>query len=374
MLDRPKLLAALQAVSNSLFADNSTEYNTAHDTWDTLIHDPSIQEKCLLASPGWYLPSWIEDIKKVIPVMPCNKPYQLIAVDGSQIYPDKHQGTQCFLINIGTVTLAYNLTMPGIKVTSHPTIFTNQTHQWDKESIQTVDMVNCKREELELKAGLELLKESSISKEQKLFLCDGSLIFWHLESKDTALKDYFLKAYCSILEELYKDNYLCAGYISLPKSKDLVNIVRAFLCNFKNPTSDNKQLPHTTDGVIMSNFLPKGTRSALFKSASPITVLYPPHLAPYFCYMNVGTEIVRVELPSYIAHNTTAVATLCSIILDQVQKGFGFPVGLAEAHEQAVVKGADRDFFYYVIEKLSIEEKKQLLPSQKSRKKRGMAV
>ena len=374
MLDRPKLLAALQAVSTSLFADNSKEYNLAHNTWDKLLQDPQLQEKCALASPSWCLPTWIDDIKKITPIMPLNKPYQIIAVDGSQIYPDKHQGTQCFLINIGTITLSYNLPIKGINVSSSPTIFTNQTHQWDRDTIQTVDMVNCKREELELKVGLDLLNASPITASQKLFLFDGSLIFWHLESKEFSLKDYFIKTYCKLLEQLKEGEFLCAGYISLPKSKDLVSIVRAFLSDFKSPSQDQKHLPLTTDGVIMSNFLPHATRSALFKSSSPITVLYPPEVAPYFFYMNVGTEIVRVEIPAYIAHNTTAVNIISSMLLDQAQKGFGFPVALAEAHEQAVVKGADRDFFYHVIEKLSIEEKKQLIPSQKSRKKRGMAV
>lgn len=374
MLDRPKLLAALQAVSHTLFADNSVEYTTAHNTWDTLINDPLLQEKCALASPAWCLPTWLDDIKKVCPVMPFNKPYQLISVDGSQIYPDKHQGTQCFLINIGTITLSYNLQIPGMTTTCAPTIFTNQGNQCDKEAIQTVDMVNCKREELELKAGLELLQKSTVPTAQKLFLFDGSLIFWHLESKDNSLKDYFMKTYCNLLESLQQEQFLCAGYISLPKSKDLVNIVRAYLSDFKSPSQEKKFLPNTTDGVIMSSFLPHATRSALFKSSSPIAALYPPSVTPYFFYMNVGTEIVRVEIPAYIAHNPTAVNTICSILLDQVHKGFGFPVGLGEAHEQAVVKGADREFFYYLIEKLSIEEKRQLIPSQKSKKKRGMAV
>lgn len=374
MLDRPKLLAALQHVSHKLFTDYSAEYNLAIDTWETLIHDPQLKEKCATSSVQWPLPTWLEDIKKITPVMPCNKPYQLICVDGSQIYPDKHQGTSCFLINIGAVTLSYHMTHQPILFTSHPTIFTNQTEEWDQETIQTVDMVNCKREEFELKEGLELLKKSEVAPDQKLFLFDGSLIFWHLESKETTLKDYFLKRYCELLDGLFQEKFLCAGYISLPKSKDLVNIVRAGLCNFQYTGSTVKQIPHATDTVIMNNFLPSGTRTTLFKSSSPICALYPPHLAPYFFYMNVGLEMVRVEVPSYIAHDAQAITTISSILLDQAHKGFGFPVGLAEAHEQAVVKGADREFFYHLIEKLSIEEKKRLLPSQKSRKKRGMAI
>jgi hypothetical protein len=60
--------------------------------------------------------------------------------------------------------------------------------------------------------------------------------------------------------------------------------------------------------------------------------------------------------------------------LDQCNKGRGYPVVLAEAHEQAVVKGADRDFFYSVITKIGIEENKRILVSQKSAKKRRMSI
>ena len=56
-------------------------------------------------------------------------------------------------------------------------------------------VVNGKREELELEAGLlhalKLQKESPAA--PVLFLFDGSLVFWHLESKEPGLKKYFLQ-------------------------------------------------------------------------------------------------------------------------------------------------------------------------------------
>ena len=65
---------------------------------------------------------------------------------------------------------------------------------------------------------------------------------------------------------------------------------------------------------------------------------------------------------------------IATIIADQCVKGRGYPVVLAEAHEQAVVKGLDREFFYHLINKISLEHNKTLKISQKSRKKLGMGI
>ena len=39
-----------------------------------------------------------------------------------------------------------------------------------------------------------------------------------------------------------------------------------------------------------------------------------------------------------------------AVVYDQAQKGRGYPVALAEAHEQAVVRGAERELFYEMLE------------------------
>ena len=46
----------------------------------------------------------------------------------------------------------------------------------------------------------------------------------------------------------------------------------------------------------------------------------------------------------------------------------------SDLHEQAVVKGPDREFFYHLIYKIGLESNKNLKASQKSIKKRGIGV
>jgi NurA-like 5'-3' nuclease len=58
------------------------------------------------------------------------------------------------------------------------------------------------------------------------------------------------------------------------------------------------------------------------------------------------------------------------LVLDQCRRGHGYPVALSEAHEQAVVTGADRENFQRLLEISLAEEKIPLTTSTKSRSKK----
>jgi NurA domain len=238
-------------------------------------------------------------------------------------------------------------------------------------------LVNCRRQELELDAGFTLSQKVKAENEDLplAFLFDGSLIFWHLQAKDPEVKNHFLDRYIAKLEQFYQQQLLMAGYISLPKSKELVNILRLVLCNFNLtdcPQAD--KLDHIVDTSIVKFFVQPHHYTGVFANRSPITQYYPDHLKPYFLYADFGHEIGRIEMPAWIATNQELVEQVVAILYDQSIKGYGYPIALAEAHEQAVVKGPDRDFFYHIVQKLGMEERKTISISQKSSKKRRIGV
>lgn len=376
MLHKAKVLKALEDLADSLFVDTTQELDSARKAWGQLICDDTFKEKIEACDVDWPLPTWQGNINDIIPVQSYSDPYQLLAVDGSQIYPDKHQGTSCFLINVGTVELQYGTGLKGATLNATPHVFSEQFVLDDGTVASNIDVVNCKREELELEYGYNhfIRMEKEGLNDPLVFLFDGSLIFWHLESKEQNLKHHFLKKYCDTLKQFKEHEALLAGYISLPKSKELVNVVRMFLLQFSMTKNPLELLPMLVDTAIVQFFLPPGARTTIFKNRSTISDYYPEGVRPYFYYIHVGNEIARVEIPAYIAENKEAVDRLSSIILDQSHKGDGYPVGIAEAHEQAVVKGPDREFFYYLIEKCGIKQNRRTILSQKSRKKRGIAV
>lgn len=97
-----------------------------------------------------------------------------------------------------------------------------------------------------------------------------------------------------------------------------------------------------------------GECSPFWKSHARILQEYGEHQV-YFCYLHVGTEIARIEMPVWTALDPELRSQALTIILAQVQKGYGYPVALAEAHNQAVVTSSDRRRFFAILEQQMIK-------------------
>ena len=135
-----------------------------------------------------------------------------------------------------------------------------------------------------------------------------------------------------------------------------------------------KDVDHVLDTQIASTFLNQNFRSTIFYSNSKVVDLYPEHLKPCFVYLNIGKEIIRLEFPIWIVAKPECLDLICKIAIDQSIKGQGYPVVLSEAHEQAVIKGFDKDFFYQLICKKSVEQNQRILLSPKSIKKHNVSI
>lgn len=374
MLDKPKVLQALQKVSDTLFLDLSDEFDLAKKTWLEITNDSTFAYKVQQIQAPWLIPSWFEPLATTYAITPQQEPYHILSIDGSQIYPDRHQGTSCYLINIGSVHIHYT-ERATIQLHSEPHVFVPTNEKEIAES--SLDNVNCKRQDFELSASFEVINALSqrTDTDTVALLFDGSLIFWHLEGKEQSIKEEYVNKYILSLYKLYQSQTLMACYISMPKSKELINLIKLQLSSFDPINNDaHKKVDHLIDAHIAHFFLPPFHHSIMFKSHSLITDYYPPILKPYFFYLNTGYEIARIEIPQWIAFNQDHIKKLVSIILDQTQKGQGYPVCLAEAHEQAVVKGPDREFFYHLIQKIGYDQQQRLTFSQKSMKKRGIGI
>lgn len=374
MLNKSKVLQELQATSKTLFLDISYQIDEISSVWDTMVKDKLLLHK-VQSLPHLGLATWVGSIDDAYYVEQHVNNYQVVSVDGSQVYPDKHTGTHCFLINIGGICLTYQYQKGSSFLWSEPFVFAEQ--EIDDELGRAIDVVNGKREEFEFKVGLEhcLKRKNELLNIPLIFLFDGSLVFWHLQGKDSLIKDYFLQRYIYYLDQFYKQDILIAGYLSLSKGRDLSNIVQAFSNNFASVSLDKtKQYKNISDGLLATFFLKKNMRSTIFKSNALITQNMPFQLHPHFFYYNTGDEIVRIEIPGYIACDEQKITLIASLIKNQIEKGQGYPIAIAEAHEQAVVKSQDRNMFYQMVKDIAIQQKRAIIPSQKNIKKRRMNV
>lgn len=380
MLNRAKILKELTSQTGSLLSQYSRERVIAQILWKQIADDDQFASLIKSLDKNNFqfaLPTWNGNLNVFKKIEPAEINYQIISTDGSQIYPDRHQGISCYVINIGTVVFDYH-DKSIVTFDSQPYVtFASSQAEFSE---QDPEFINCRRTELELRTGFELMQhhndaKNKIDQIQSLYVCDGSLIFWHLQSQESMKRQRFLASYLTILQQFCQAGYLIAGYISLPKSKELVNLLRCAQKLGLVPSElQSFSFLHLADIDILYYFLPAGMRTPLFANQSEIINFYPDNVRPHFVYFNYGSEIGRIEFPAWVAQDEQKVDVICSLLYDQIIKGRGYPVCLSEAHEQAVIKQSDQDFFYHTIAKISRENKFSYSFSQKSLKKKNLGI
>ncbi|KKQ32736.1 MAG: NurA nuclease domain protein [candidate division TM6 bacterium GW2011_GWF2_37_49] len=383
MLDRTKVIQEIENVSAKIFTSNENQTDLAFEKWQEILQAPTFKKRVIESESSFLLPDWQQDFNQIIKINPEFKNYAVLASDGSQIYPERHiSGINCVLLNIGHCLLEYADNSLAI-LTSAPQVLTTDQVIPGVEEAFSVDLVDLKREEFELKSALE----KSIQLFQNYRQCnlpftvlfDGSLVFWQLEAKSSAVKKYFLNEYIQALDGFYQHNIPMASYISMSKSRELVNLTKIGFCRFERANCISchslyqdfpcKAVDNVLDAHLCSRFLNEFERTIVFQSKSKIVDIYPAHLKPCFLYINVGHEIARLEFPFWVSQNSDHLNLICKTAIDQSIKGNGYPVALAEAHEQAIIRSADRDFFYHMLNKKSLSLKQRIVMSQKSLKK-----
>lgn len=366
MLNRLKLLNLVQSAAPDFQQNYRNDVQQLARWWDALHAHPEILIEAQQADASTGLPSWQGLLWEQVPVQAQSEPYAIAAIDGSQIYPERHIDCPWFVINIGSVQFSYEPGPSRVFFRSEPHLFSvygEDGQLFDQE------MINCQRNYHELRAALSLppLNEHK----QEIFLFDGSLLLWNVEQLNQSQRQYYRTLYFSVLHCFFEKKLPVAWYVSWPKNNELMNVVR--YCAQKMSGAPCSLIA-LTDKDLLAKFLKPYHRTIVFQSKSACALSYPPSLRPYFFYLNVIDEIARVEIPAWIAVDQERVDLLAAVIVDQVKKGDGYPVCIAEAHEQAVVKSSDRDFFYQIFEQMSVQSPDHSFRSPKSRKKRGMAI
>lgn len=366
MLDRQKLLKQLNLLDQNFFCQADGQIVLAQKAWNLIKNDSFLAET--LQSKKWsvLVPFWQGVLGQTFDIESQPHPYEILAVDGSQIYYDRHQGPACYLINVGSVFFSYGLKQSRIQFESTPRVIMLGS---DDTIGMTAEVVNLMREQDEFAHAADCAQKiTKGSQAPFLTLFDGTLIFFQADGQIDQRQQHFAKLMESF-QKLYDQKILYAGYVSFPRSKELVNILKLTIAGFDEKKEEFLSLQALNDMDIAKLFLQPGQRSIIFESKAVVSYLYPKHLKPYFCYVHVGSEIARLEFSAWIAQDARLVDQVCGIVFDQVCKGQGYPVCLFEAHEQAVVKSLDRDFFYHMIQKKVQQQASTYQISKKSLKK-----
>lgn len=340
-------------------------------------------------TPSWSPAHLVDGLSQHFPAPPFPFDYTALATDGSHIDVDRHKAARCYLINIGMVALHYG-NSPSAELDSIPRLYSddkdlviaNENNKYQAHQIRGA-LLDAKRSVEEIHKLAE--KASSLPQEHPLLaLMDGSLVMFGMQNyPEFVIEEIVNKGLIKALDELKKlsstRSLVVASYISLPQSDDVVNALRIAICPQDTADCDRHcssgnaacdAISGINDRTLFDRVLGAGERSTIFINPSLIVERrYGVHRV-YFFYLRVEDEIARVEVPEWVAMNSQLLNLAHALVLDQCRRGQGYPVALSEAHEKAVVTGADREEFWRLVEESLEEIKMPTRTSTKSRSKR----
>ncbi len=428
MLDLSKIALQMQGISNHL-AKEAEAARARIEIATQLLHQAQHQQSHLIEQLhtnqlGFTAAEPIEPLDTRVHIKPAPETHTVLATDGSQINPSHHEIAYCYLLNIGRIVLHYGQSRFPLLDSQPEVIYRPEdlyaSRQWGirteewmgyrrtvSEAVVLAELgaaVNAGNREKEKGKGtpsqsgqhvtqngyhptnwakksqqLSLLVRPSVP---PLAMTDGSLIYWFLDQLPATARDQILEPILAAWNSLRTAEIPLVGYLSASRSSEALNFLRLQSCSYDQPDCQ-KHGEGQTDGApcqifsplrdvtLWATLLEPGQRGPLFKSSADILQLYGDHQV-YFCHVHVGAEIARVEFPEWVVNDSQLFEAALSLTLTQVQKGFGYPVSLAEAHNQAVVRGGDRNRFFALLEQQMIRAGLQNVgTSYKEARKRG---
>ncbi len=279
----------------------------------------------------------------------------VVATDGSQIFPDRHVEPACYLLNVGRVAFHYGTLDPPL-IQAEPTLRYRQQDFLDlaEDDSQaspldmTAEVVSALRDELELRWLFDTADAERRSGRPLLAMADGTLIRWMLRGmKNRRLETQLLSRYVAELDRFREAGIPVCSYVSRPGNAEVVNLLRLHLGE-DDWSTEPDSLRGLQDHHLFHDRLEQGQRSAVFLSRSEVLAQYGEHRIVAF-YVHVGSEVGRVEMPEWVATQPDWLDLVHAVVLDQCEKGGGYPIILQEAHQRAVVRMQEKDVFHRIL-------------------------
>lgn len=273
---------------------------------DCLVVDQDAQRVAYNALVHAALPVWVGDIAVATPLEKSLHAYAVAGIDGSQVDADHHAGFDCRMTHIGAAIVRYGEVKSSLTYRSITALHA--------VTADTIDIV---------RTADECAAVGTVWRSDRptLIMLDGPLCGDAMQQW-SHYYDYWSQEHIPLV-----------GYVSAPRTTFLEDAVRV-LCD----RTCVREAKHGAmrDDCGMSYIVPAQHRGALW---------HAPHAIPVSSvYINTGFEIVRVDMPRYLLESDEQYACVVAIIADQIEKGRGYPLCLAEAHLQSVIKESDRQY------------------------------
>ncbi len=284
-----------------------------------------------------------EDITAVFTAPGINQDYTVLAADGSQVNPNRHDSIPFGVINIGVFRMDSTLQSPPREIVDTQLLDLDEiTNEY---GLVGEEVIALRRDLRERRKLAELSKETGGT---VLALTDGPLELFRDPQGSPETQNEF-EQYIGVLRELAALGTVTAGYVDRPGSDLVVRMLG--ILDPASEGSDGKgenSLAPLSDAYLFRDRIPPQGRSAIFGIHSRSAQSYPDETALHFFYLNTGfpgkPSLARVEIPEWVAADADRVNLLHAVLLEQcaLLGGMPYPYALHRSHEIALVSMLDK--------------------------------
>jgi len=285
-----------------------------------------------------------EDIADVFSAPAISQDYTLLAADGSQVNPNRHDSIPFGVINIGVFRVDSSMQTPPREIVE--TQLLNLEEITNEYGLVGEEVIALRRDLRERRKLAELAREIGGT---VLALTDGPLELFRDPKGSPETQNEF-EQYIEVLHELAALGTVTGGYVDRPGSDLVVRMLGLLdpaVSQEPNPEKGRSLAP-LTDAFLFRDRIPPQARSAIFGIQSPSARSYPDETALHFFYLNTGSpgkpSLARVEIPEWVAVDKDRVGLLHAVLLEQcgLLGGMPYPYSLHRSHEIALVTMLDK--------------------------------
>lgn len=265
----------------------------------------------------------------------------IIAADGSQINPSRHNALDYALVNVGAIIMQHGAGDAPEEDISTELFYDDQMLNMTEGMVA---LIRDQREREVLAALAETCEKPVIT------FTDGGIELWIREPG--LLETQRFEKYLAALKKLHKMGAITAGYVDKPGSSFVVKLLEIAETsdNKLADLNDNRWLRRVSDLDLFGDLLGPGERSAIFQMQSPTGSKYEDELSIHFFFVNTSmkqdvNQIARIEVPKWVMQDATMLNSLHAVIVDQCQIMHNslYPYLLTRADEIARVTREERE-------------------------------
>ena len=284
-----------------------------------------------------------QSLTLTIPAPAAGLPLVILAADGSQINPDRHNQVEFGVINTGAVRFAAG-EVPQEIVESK--LLLGDDLQLASGPM-TEEFVALLRDLYERTLLAKLAEKETLP---VVTLTDGQLELFRRPEQSREF-DMRFDEYLESLRRLSQVQAVTAGYVDRPKGDLVVRLLELTMVGAADLKKVHQLRPlrWVLDAFLFERVLGPGQRSTVFKILSSSSSKFPQDLALHFFYINVGDErrahLARVEIPAWVAQHNLLLDRLHATLIAQARplSSRPFPYAIHRAHEVAVVRLEEKD-------------------------------